>query len=149
MSATTYSFLDVQASLVGPGVALSLGAGAGIAEEGITVDAAEDINTMTIGADGAGMHSLHANKSGSIAIRTLKTSPINALLQAAYNIQTSSSALHGKNIFELTSFVTGDSVSAQQVAFKKNTGLTWAKDAGMNEWVFDAVQIDRVLGALT
>ena len=50
----TYSFLDVNAGIVGPGGAFSLGNGAGVSDEGITVAASEDIGAMTIGADGSG-----------------------------------------------------------------------------------------------
>ena len=57
----TYSFLDVTAAIQGPGGSINLAAGAGSAEEGITIEAMEDKNIMTIGADGAGMHSLVAN----------------------------------------------------------------------------------------
>ena len=38
----TYSFIDVQASIVGPGGAFSLGYGEATAEEGITIAAAND-----------------------------------------------------------------------------------------------------------
>ena len=64
----TYSFLDTQASIQGPGGAFSIGAGAGIAEEGITVEPNVDQDTMTIGADGTGMHSLIADQSGKITV---------------------------------------------------------------------------------
>ncbi|MBU9403923.1 DUF3277 family protein, partial [Burkholderia multivorans] len=60
----TYSFQDVTATIVGPGGAFSLGYGSANAEEGITIAQAGDKNTMTVGADGEVMHSLHADKSG-------------------------------------------------------------------------------------
>jgi hypothetical protein len=37
-------------------------------------------NTMTVGADGEVMHSLHAGKSGTITVTLLKTSPVNKKL---------------------------------------------------------------------
>jgi hypothetical protein len=55
-----YSFLDVSATISGPGGTFSIGSDAGVAEEGITTAYTGEKNTMTIGADGAGMHSLHA-----------------------------------------------------------------------------------------
>src|SRR5258708_18071336 len=94
----TYSFIDVSASLSGPGVSADMGFGAAIAEEGVTIDATQDTNTMTIGADGEGQHSLHADKSGNVVVLTLKTSPLNAILMATYDLQRASSALWGKNI---------------------------------------------------
>ncbi len=145
----TYSFLDVNAGFVGPGAVISLGQGSASAEEGITIEPEEDINTMTIAADGEGMHSLHANKSGTITVRLLKTSPVNGMLSAAYNFQTASGANHGQNTLTIANSNTGDVVTCQQVAFKRGVPLTYAKDGGMNEWTFHAVKIDRILGTLT
>jgi hypothetical protein len=79
---STYSFLNVQASLAGPGGLLNLGQGAAAAAEGITVARAGDRNKMTIGADGNGMNTLIADKSGQVTVRLLKTSPQNAALMA-------------------------------------------------------------------
>ena len=44
----TYSFLDVNATLVGAGAVIDLGAGSANAEEGISTSMADDKNTMTI-----------------------------------------------------------------------------------------------------
>src|ERR1700760_4891471 len=107
----TYSFKDVVASITGPGGSFALGNGSGAAEEGITVEPTEDINTMTIGADGSGMHSLHADQSGMITVVLLKNSPTNALLQALYNFQTSSSASHGQNTITISNTASGDAMN--------------------------------------
>lgn len=142
----TYSFLDVHATIVGPGGAIPLGSGAGASEEGITLDAAEDINSMTIGADGSVMHSLHAGKSGTITIRLLKTSPVNAALMAMYNFQTAAATTHGQNTITITDAARGDVATARQVAFARRPSLAWGKDAGLNEWSFHAGIIDATLG---
>lgn len=144
---STYSFLDVVAALVGPGGAINLGAGAGNSEEGITITPTEDIDTMTIGADGSVMHSLHANKSGSVTVNLLKTSPVNQRLALMYALQTASGANHGQNTISISNTTTGDVVTCQQVAFKKAPDLTYSKEGGMNEWSFNAGIIDRSLGA--
>lgn len=60
---STYSFIDVTASLTGPSGAVDLGYGAANSDEGIVVSMTEAKNTMTTGADGEGMHSLHAAKA--------------------------------------------------------------------------------------
>jgi len=142
----TYSFLDVRAAIVGPGGSFSFGSDAGAAEEGISVSMTEDKNTMTIGAGGEAMHSLHAGKSGSVTVRLLKTSPVNQKLSALYNIQTISSAAHGQNVISLRNPVSGDSITATQVAFTKHPDLTYAKDGGTVEWTFHAGAIDLSLG---
>ena len=145
----TYSFLDTVCSLFGPGGSINLGAGAANAEEGITVEAANDIDTMTIGADGIPMHSLHADKSGTLTVRLLKTSPVNQKLSALYAFQTATSQNHGQNTITLANTVTQDVITAQLCGFKKAPNLTYAKEAGMNEWVFNCGIIDRTLGGAT
>lgn len=143
---STYSFMDVQASIVGPGGAFSLGYGEAAAEEGITIATGADKNTMTVGADGEGMHSLHADKSGQVTLRYLKTAPVNALLQALYDAQTLDSRLHGKNLITVTQSASGDVTAARSCAFKKKPDLRYAKDGDIVEWVFDAIKIDTILG---
>jgi hypothetical protein len=66
---------------------VELGYGSANAEEGITVTMTEAKNTMTIGADGEVMHSLHAGKSGTITVTLLKTSPVNKKLSLMYNAE--------------------------------------------------------------
>lgn len=144
---TTYSFLSVNCSLVGPGGSVNLGQGAGASEEGITIEPAEDIDSMVIGADGTPMHSLHANKSGNASVRLLKTSAINQLLMLLYSFQTSNPANHGQNTLTLTDNNLGDLVICRNVAFKRAPNLVYGKEAGMNEWSFTVGQIDRTLGA--
>lgn len=144
----TYSFLDVQASIVGPGGSFSLGSGAGVAEEGITVAMTEEKNTMMVGADGTPMHSLHAGKSGQVTVRLLKTSPVNNQLAQMYALQTASASLHGANVVTIKNGVTGDQITCRAVAFKKFPDQNNAKDAGINEWTFDAGVIDATLAGL-
>lgn len=142
-----YSFLNVNAAIVGPGGGANLASGAQVAEEGITIEPVEDKNIMTIGADGGGQHSLVASDARTATVRLLKTSPINAILMAMYNIQSSSSALWGRNVITVTDTGSSDLVTLQAVAFKKVPALTYAKEGGFNEWVFDAIKGDQILGA--
>lgn len=146
MPGGTYSFVDVQASITGPGGFFQLGYGEATAEEGITVAMANDKNTMTVGSDGSGQHSLRADNSGQITLRYLKTAPVNRTLMALYNAQRIDSRLWGKNVITVTQSVAGDVVAATQCAFKKVPDLTYATEAGIVEWVFDCVRIDEMLG---
>ncbi|AOJ93094.1 MULTISPECIES: phage structural protein [Burkholderia cepacia complex] len=143
----TYSFQDVTATIVGPGGAFSLGYGSANAEEGITIAQAGDKNTMTVGADGEVMHSLHADKSGQVTIRLLKTSPVNQKLMALYDAQSLDSRLWGKNLITVTQSVSGDVTTARSCAFKKKPDIGYKKDGDVIEWVFDAAKIDSVLGS--
>ena len=142
---SAYSFLDVSCSIQGPGGLFSLG-GQGVAEEGITIEPVGDKNTMTTGADGEGMHSLAASTASTVTIRLLKTSPANNQLMTMYNYQIASSARHGRNTIVVRDSARGDMVTLEEVAFKKVPPLTYAKEGGLVEWVFDAVKTYHVLG---
>jgi len=144
-----YSFLDVVASISGPGGSFPLGSGAGNAEEGINIVRAEAKNTMTVGADGSGMHSLHAGKHGTVTVTLLKTSPTNQLLMQMYNFQSSSSANHGRNTISVRNPISGDWWTCGQAAFQKVPDLAYAKDGNTVAWAFDAIQIDGGLGSGT
>lgn len=143
---STYSFLDVHCGIIGPGGAINLGSGAATSDEGITIEPNEAINTLTVGADGSAMHSLHANKSGKVSVSLLKTSPVNQLLSLMYAFQTASGSNHGKNTITLANNQTGDVVTCQVVAFSKAPSLKYQKEGGMNVWEFEAGIIDRLLG---
>jgi hypothetical protein len=142
----TYSFLDVSAGIVGPGGAFALGNGAGVSEEGIMVRMVEDKNTMQIGADGSGQHSLHAGKGATVEVTVLKTSPVNAQLRIMYDLQTASSSLHGKNTITVVNTESGDVSTCTQCAFKKLPDLKYGKEAGTNVWAFDVVAVNGFMG---
>ena len=143
----TYSFLDVAATITGPGGSFSLGAGSANAEEGISIEFLEDKDRLVTGADGSPMHSLNASKSGRILVRLLKTSPVNSLLAQLYAFQTASSIFHGQNVFVLTNLITGDDYTCTSVAFEKFPRNDFGKEAGMLEWGFLAGVVDPVLGS--
>lgn len=143
---STYSFLDVNFSLSGPGGSFRLGSGSGAAEEGISVTMTEEKNTMSVGADGKVMHSLHAGKSGKVVVRLLKTSPVNAQLSQMYQLQSQSSALWGRNTMTGNDVSRGDVIACREVAFSKHPDIVYAKDGNTNEWEFMAGFIDQLLG---
>jgi len=144
----TYSFLDNMVAISGPFGNFNLG-GPGVAnsEGGISITMTEDKNTMTIGAGGEGMHSLHAGKSGTITVRMLKTAPANSLLSQMYAAQTGTAANHGRNTISIRDLARGDVITAQEVAFSKFADVTYAKEGGEMVWTFHSVKIDFVLGS--
>jgi hypothetical protein len=145
----TYSFLDVQAAIVGPGGAIQLGNGAGTAEEGISYSMEGDKDTLTIGADGTPMHVLNASKGGEVIVRMLKTSPANFQLAIMYNAQTVSSALHGNNLITIRDKARGDVVTCRSCAFRRMPPNSWAKGGNTIEWAFTAGYIDVLFGSGT
>ncbi len=120
--------------------------GSASSEEGIVVAMGGPKNTMTIGADGEVMHSLHADKSGTITVNLLKTSPTNKKLSLAYNAQSQSSATWGNNVIVIRNKVSGDIITARSVAFQKQPDNANAKTGNTMPWVFDCGKIDQVLG---
>lgn len=142
----TYSFLDVVAAITGQGGAIPLGNSAGVAEEGISVSMSDEKNTLTLGADGSAMNSLHGANAGKVTVRLLKTSTVNAALSALYNFQKGSSANWGQNTIVISDVARGDLISCTGCAFAKQPDLTYAKDGGMNEWEFHAGSINQLLG---
>ena len=142
----TYSFLDVTASMTGPTGVIDLGYGSANSEEGITVIMTEAKNTMTVGADGEVMHSLHAGKAGTVTVTLLKTSPVNKKLSLAYNAQSQSSATWGNNVIVIRNTASGDISTARSCAFQKQPDFNNAKEGGTVAWVFDCGKIDQLLG---
>jgi hypothetical protein len=143
---STYSFKNVNATIAGPGLLVSLGYGAAVAKEGIEIAMAGDKNKMTIGADGKGMNTLIADKSGQITVRLLKTAPANAVLMAAYDAQSMSASLWAQNVITVSQATVGDIHTGRQCSFKKRPTIKYAEDGDMYEWVFDSVAIDGILG---
>lgn len=141
-----YSFIDVQASIVGPGGLVDFGMGAATAEEGIAYEMAEDKSTMVLGADGSWMQSLHAGHSGSVTVRFLKTSPNNALLSIMYDTQRLASALWGQNVIVIRDVSRGDVITAVGVAFRRTPANTFAKDGNIVEWGFICGKIEPLFG---
>lgn len=143
----TYSFLDVVATMTGPGVQVNLGAGAAAAEEGISTEMIEETDTMRGGADGAQMHSLHGSKAARVMVRYLKTSPTNSILDAAYRYQRQSGLLWGKNVLVVANPVTGDKYVYTQVAFTKHPNNGWDKEGPVIEWEFNCGVMEPLIGS--
>ncbi|MCI5850584.1 MAG: DUF3277 family protein [Sutterellaceae bacterium] len=142
----TYSFMDVSATLTGAAGVIDLGFGSASAKEGITISLANPRNSMTIGADGGGMHSLRCDKSGTVTVRLLQTSSRNALLQAMYDAQAISSSAWGNNVLTIVNAGNNETTVCRGVAFQKQPDRTYAEDGGTVEWVFDCITIDTVTG---
>ena len=143
----TYSFLDVTASITGPGGAFDLGYGSANAKEGITITRTQDRNNMTIGADGSALHSLRADRSGTVTVRLLKTSDRNAMLQTMFNAQSIDSSLWGMNLISIAHKTLSDKVVCQACAFMRDPDVTYAEDGDIVEWTFQSGQIDIIRGS--
>lgn len=138
-----YSFVDVSATFSCPGGIVRLGNGAAVADEGISVEKAEDYNTMIVGTEGDILQCRHSGTHGTIRIRLLKHSESNGQLM---NIMKSLKGSEwGIGNFSVRNRSNGDSVSAAEVAFTGPPALVFGKIAGMLEWLLHAGHIDPVL----
>lgn len=139
-----YSFLNVTASISGPGGSFPL-SDQGIAEEGITIEPTEDKSTMTIGAGGEGMHSVHADNSGKVIVRLLKNSPANARLMRMYNYQMNP-AYAGQNTISVAHPLWGEDHDCRECAFARKPTIVHSKVGPMQEWTLNCIEIDSQLG---
>ena len=144
---STYSFQNIVASITGPNGSFPLGAGSASAEEGITIEPTADQATMTIGADGSGMYSLHADYSGRFLVRLLLVSPTNALLGAMFEADRSSAAFFGQNLIVLTDIARGDNITGQGCGIIRAPNLVYGREGGMREWTISSILIHRMLGS--
>lgn len=141
-----YSFKSVTAAIEGPGGGpVQLGVGSGAADEGISVERAEDRNTMTTGSDRHVMHSMHVANAGTVRVRLLKTSPVNGLLLTMLKAQMQTSALWGGNQITVEDKVRGDKVSCAEVAFAGEPVLAFGKVGQVQEWMFQAGHVEGTL----
>lgn len=142
---SAYSFLDVQGSVVGPGLSAQIGSTSGAAKDGLTTEFDEDKTTVTTGSDGAIMTSLRASMTGRIVIRLLKTSPINAVLNQAFNFQRVSAANTGQNNIRIVDKARGDVVTGRQMSFVRHPNNVWAEEGNILEWSFIGI-VNETLG---
>jgi hypothetical protein len=143
---STYSFLSVAASVVGPGLNAQIGATSGAAKDGLSTSFDEDKTKITTGADGSIMTTLNASQTGKITVRLLKTSPLNAILSAAYNFQRVSAANTGQNLVRVVDKARGDVVTGRQMSFLKFPDNSWGEEGPILEWTFQGI-VNETLGA--
>lgn len=143
---SAYSFLNVQATIVGPGLNAQIGSSAGSGKDGISTDFDEDKTTVTTGADGSIMTSLRASMTGKIIVRLLKTSPINAVLNQGFNFQRTTAANWGQNTIRVVDKARGDVLTGRSMSFVRHAPNAWAEEGNTLEWTFTGI-VNEVLGA--
>lgn len=141
----SYALNKVVATITGPGGSFSLGSGSALGDEGIETETNER-SVKQMGSDGIGQFSYIADKSGTVTVTLLKTSPVNAQLMAMFNAQTVDASLWGANTITIVDTASGTTVSARSCAFNKVPPQKFGKEAGTNQWIFDSLYIDGVIG---
>lgn len=146
----SYSFENTQATIVAPSAqVITIGYGAGVGEDGIVIEAVEDADVMLLGADKTVAHSLVASTAVTVKVTLLKTSPTNSTLMYLYNFQKSTTFGWGELVLTLSDPVRGDFLILTSGAFTRLPTLTYAKEAGTNEWNFNFGTCSEILGSGT
>lgn len=146
--AGAYDFLANQLTITGPGGSfLIAGPDTASAEEGFTIEMANEQNVATDGADGSVMMSKMATRRARLTVRLQKTSPVNAQLNALYIFQRSSSANWALNVITHRDVWRGDNNNMTQCAFARHPSVVYAARGNTNEWVFDVGIWDPLLGS--
>ena len=148
LTPNAYSFLNFEGTVndQAGGGSCNIGAGAGIAPEGVSFAYDDAKVTKTIGADGTPMFSLHATKGGKATVRFLKTSPNNAIMNEIFRFGIASSANIGQILITGGDPTRGDSVTAQQCAIMKQTDLVYNVEGPAMEWTLEVGILDIILG---
>lgn len=142
----TYSAADSYFVLNTPFGTVQLCSGAGSSDEGLVIEAVEETDTMTIGADGSAMHSLHATNAVKVTVNLLKTSPANAVLQSLYNSEKASPLTFGQDVIAGGNVVTGDGHTCSGVAFARKPSYRYGKEPGIMAWEFNCANHVAILG---
>lgn len=146
----TYSFASVNAVVAdaASGISVQIANGAGVSGEGITVAMNEEKATMSIGADGTPMHSVHKSKGGRIVVRIQKTSPTHAIIDQIYRYTANAGgANYGQITITLNDLARGDVIVGSQCGIAKRPDLSYAVEGGAMEWVFNVGILEWVLGS--
>ena len=110
----------------------------------IEAERSEDLFTTQVGCDGEFARSLSRNKSGTVKITLLATSPTNDVLSAALALDELTGAGAGELGIEDTN---GTSLAHTSVAWvKKMVPLKRGKEVEENEWTLECGQLDLFIG---
>jgi hypothetical protein len=144
----TYAFVDVVATISGPGASgfTISGPDTAAAEEAITITWGEEMDSQSIGADGSVMNSLHAAMAGTVNIRLQKISPVNAALAQLIRYQRASSALWGQNTITIRDMARGDVYNLTGCAWVRFPVNSYAKVGNVLDYELHVAQIDPNLG---
>ncbi len=106
-----------------------------------------DLVTVVVGCDGEFARSISRDKSGTIKITLLASSPTNDILSAALALDELTGAGAGELLIEDKN---GTSLAHAQVAWvKKMVALKKGKEVEENEWTLETGNLDTFVGGLS
>ncbi len=140
-----WSFPDFDATWVGPEGTFDVSS-EGVAAEGITIAFAEDAANPVMGAAGDGMYNLRAARHGTITIRSLKISTLNAVLSRIFATSTADSAQYGQGLLTCRNAKTGDLFVCRDCGLRKFPDSGNGVEGAAYEWVINSLRITATLG---
>lgn len=115
----------------------------------VSIETAEDLYALTVGADGKATRVRSQNLSGSITITLMQTSLSNDLLFAAFQADQQTPAA-GVSEFQLKDANGRDLVHAANAWVKKLPTLEYGKEQSNREWVLESDRITyQAMGGYT
>ena len=106
-------------------------------DEAISVAPMADLSTSKVGIDGDVSRSMGTDRRVEVTIRLMQTSPSNDVLSGIVGVQ----AVTGGRLITLTvmNATSRDLVVAGQAWLRARPTLTFAREAGEREWVFQCL----------
>ncbi|MCO6407363.1 phage structural protein [Hoeflea alexandrii] len=132
---SAYSMVNVSATVDGQQVQ-----GAWDGDDALIVTPGADKGTGLIGADGSGIFSISADKSASISIKLMHTSPTHRLLSQKMKRQQALGGAAASFPFNFIDTVSGEGGTADKCYIMTAPADSKGKNATVREWVLWAVE---------
>lgn len=132
---SAYSFTNVSATVDGRQVQ-----GPWDGDDALVVTPGADRGTGLVGADGSGIFSISADKSATISVKLMHTSPTHRLLVEKMKRQQALGAAASSFPFQFIDTVSGEGGSADKCYIMTAPADSKGKNATVREWVLWAVE---------
>ncbi|MCP4570696.1 MAG: DUF3277 family protein [FCB group bacterium] len=133
MSTTLYTYASDQVFVTFGPITMNDGRDDG---DFCVVEQNEDAFALQIGTDGEACRSKSNNRSGTITITLMASSPTNDLLSAMYNVDINSNG-DGINPMGVVDLSGTSLFAAEKAWIKKPPSTTFSRESGSREWVFE------------
>ncbi|MGZ2501740.1 DUF3277 family protein [Rhizobium leguminosarum] len=127
---SAYSFINVSATVDGQQVQ-----GTWDGDDALIVTQGADAGTGIVGADGSGIFSISADKSASISIKLMHTSPTHRLLSQKLKRQQALGGMASAFPFSFIDASSGEGGSADKCFIRTRPTDSKGKAAVVREWV--------------
>lgn len=112
----------------------------------ITATRNSDAFTLQVGAGGQTCRSRSQDKSGTITVSLMQSSPTNDVLSALADIDEKTGSGLGAVLIKDVNGTTV--ISAENAWIKKKPEAPFAKEASIREWVIETGELDHFIGGI-